>query len=137
MAKFSKLSFLSSLVFLFSVSLTFAGLEWSVDDAIPLAEEAVASAQAPDGSRLFVLTKSGKILVLDPSGKLNATIDGPFNAESMSVSNDGKKLYLAGKGEKKLQVISLLDRFDIPVGNSPVKGDIAAAVAVVVFSDFQ
>jgi sugar lactone lactonase YvrE len=84
-----------------------------------------------------VLTSSGKVLVLSPTGKLVTSIEGPFKAESLSVSNDGKRLYLTGKGEKKLQVVSLLDRFNIPVGGSPVKGDIAAAVTVAVFSDFQ
>jgi hypothetical protein len=132
-----RLTFLSALVFLFSVSLAFAALEWSVDSAILLDEEAIASAEAPDGSRLFVLTSSGKVLVLSPTGKLVTSIEGPFKAESLSVSNDGKRLYLTGKGEKKLQVVSLLDRFNIPVGGSPVKGDIAAAVTVAVFSDFQ
>ena len=137
MLGFFRIGVLFFLVFLFSVSLTFAALEWSVEPAISLDEGAIDSAEAPDGSRLFVLTNSGKILVLDRSGQLKSTIGGPFNAESLSVSNDGKRLFLSGKGEKKLQVVSLLDRFNVPVGNSPFKGDIAAAVTVAVFSDFQ
>ncbi len=118
-------------------SLSFATLEWSEEPVIPLIDEALDSAVASDGSHLFVLTTSGNILVLDPSGKLKTTIKGPFNATSLTVSSDGKKLFLTGKGEKNLQVISLLDRFNIPVGGSPVKGDIAAAVTIAVFSDFQ
>jgi hypothetical protein len=132
-----KFLFISCVAFSLFPSLSFAALEWSEEPVIPLIDEALDSAVAPDGSHLFVLTTSGNILVLDPSGKLKTTIDGPFNANSLTVSNDGKRLFLTGKGEKKLQVVSLLDRFNIPTGNSPVKGDIAAAVTVAVFSDFQ
>ena len=137
MVRFFRSVFLSSMIVLFFASVTFAALEWSIETAIPLNEVALASAQSPDGSRLFVLTGSGKILILNQAGKLVTTIDGSFKAESLSVSNDGKKLFLAGKGQKNIQVVSLLDRFDIPVGKSPFKGDIAAAVTVATFSDFQ
>ena len=137
MFPFVKLSLFLVMVHLLSVTHLFAALEWSIDTAIPLGDAALDVAESSDGQRLFVLTKSGKILILNPNGKVESTISGPFSADRLSVSNDGKRLFLAGKGQKQLQVVSLLDRFDIPVGDSPVKGDIAAAVAVVVFSDFQ
>ncbi len=133
----SRVVLLAALLFLFSSSLACAALEWSIDPAVQLGDEAVDSAAAPDGSRLFVLTRTGKILVLDATGKVESTINGSFKAESVTVSPDGKRLYLTGKGEKKVQIISLFDRFSIPVGESPVKGDSAAAVTVAVFSDFQ
>lgn len=137
MIGFFRIGSLFALILFCSVSLSFAALEWSVDPAISLDEDAIDSAETADGSKLFVLTKSGKILVLDSSGQVRLTHNGPFKAESLSVSNDGKRIFLAGKGQKNLQVVSLIDRFNIPIGNSPVKGDIAAAVTVAVFSDFQ
>jgi hypothetical protein len=137
MPKILKMSLLSVCILLLSTLPALASLEWSVGPAIPLDDEAIDSAESPDGSRLFILTRSGKVLVLNRSGNVEASIKGPFNAENLSVSNDGKRLYLTGKGEKQLQVVSLLDRFTIPIGGSPVKGDIAAAVTVAVFSDFQ
>lgn len=137
MFSFVRFSSLIIMFCLFSVSQLYAALEWSIDSAIPLGDEALDIAESADGQRLFLLTKAGKIIVMNPQGLVESTIDGPFNADRLSVSNDGKRLFLVGKGEKRLQVVSLLDRFNIPVGGSPVKGDIAAAVTVAVFSDFQ
>ena len=137
MFSFVRLSLSIVMVSLLSVTHLFAALEWSVDAAIPLGDAALDVAESSDGQRLFVLTKSGKILILNPNGQVESTIRGPFTADRLSISNDGKRLFLSGKGQKQLQVVSLIDRFDIPVGKSPVKGDSAAAVAVVVFSDFQ
>ena len=137
MFSFVRLSAFIILVYLFSATQLFAALEWSTDNAIPLGDAAIDVAESADGQRLFVLTKSGNIIVLNQQGRVESTITGPFSADRLSVSSDGKRLYLAGKGQKQLQVVSLLDRFDIQAGQSPVKGDIAAAVTVAVFSDFQ
>jgi hypothetical protein len=114
-----------------------AELQWTLEEAIPLGTEVLDVAEATDGKRLFVLTGEGSILVVDRKGKVEATIPGPFAADRLHVSKDGKQLFLAGKGQKSLQVVSLEDRFLIDVSGSPFKGDAAAAVAVVVFSDFQ
>ena len=132
-----KFSVFIILVCLLSATQLFAALEWSIDSSIPLGDEALDVAESPDGKRLFVLTKTGKIMILDQQGRVESTIAGPFAADRLSVSSDGKRLFLAGKGQKQLQVVSLVDRFDIQAGQSPVKGDIAAAVTVAVFSDFQ
>lgn len=137
MITITRISFLVILIYLVSATQLFAALEWSVDSAIPLGDEALDIAESADGQRLFVLTKGGKIIVMNPQGRVESTIDGPFPADRLSVSSDGKRLFLAGKGQKRLQVVSLLDRFNIQTGQSPVKGDIAAAVTVAVFSDFQ
>jgi hypothetical protein len=114
-----------------------AALEWIVEKSIPLTAGARDVVEAPDGKRLYVLTEQGTILVLDQKGQVEATIPGPFTADRLSVGKDGKKLYLGGKGQKTLQVVSLAERYQIDVAGSPFKGDAAAAVAVVVFSDFQ
>lgn len=114
-----------------------AAFEWNKEASIPLTANARDFAESPDGERLFVLTGEGTILVLDRDGRVEATIPGPFTADRLSVSHDGSKLYLGGKGQDQLQVISLSERFIIDIAGSPFKGDAAAAVAVVVFSDFQ
>ena len=114
-----------------------AALEWIVEKPIPLTAGARDVVEAPDGKRLYVLTEQGTVLVLDQKGQVEATIPGPFTADRLSVGKDGKKLYLSGKGQKTLQVLSLAERYQIDVAGSPFKGDTTAAVAVVVFSDFQ
>ena len=64
-------------------------------------------------------------------------IEIPFRAESLAVSADGKRLYLQESDSRRLQVLQLQERHTIPVGPSPTRGPADAAVAVVVFSDFQ
>ena len=137
MSCLSRLSISALFFVLFSASPLFAALEWSVDKAIPLGDEALDVVEDAAGKRIFILTKAGKIVVMNQQGEVESTIAGPFTADRLSVSADGKRLLLTGKGQKKIQVVSLIDRFDIPVGQSPFKGDIAAAVTVAVFSDFQ
>lgn len=114
-----------------------ADLEWRVEKPYTLTAGVRDVVEAPDGKRLYVLTEQGAVLVLDQKGQVEATIPGPFTADRLSVGKDGKKLYLGGMGEKSLQVVSLVDRYQIDVAGSPFKGDAAAAVTVVVFSDFQ
>jgi DNA-binding beta-propeller fold protein YncE len=135
--KISKIMIITTACLLMLTGQAVAALEWTLDQSIPLTTGARDVAESPDGKRLYVLTGEGTILVLDPDGRVEMSIPGPFNANRLKVNRDGSKLFLAGEKQKSLQVISLSERVEIDLTGSPFKGDEAAAVAVVVFSDFQ
>jgi len=137
MNKISKTMIITTACLLVLAGQALATLEWTLDQTIPLTMGARDVAESPDGKRLYVLTGEGSILVLDPRGRVETTIPGPFNANRLQISRDGSKLFLAGEGQKSLRVISLAERVEIDLTDSPFKGNAAAAVAVVVFSDFQ
>ena len=135
--KISTIMIFTTACLLMLAGLALAALEWTLDQTIPLTTGARDVSESPDGKRLYVLTGEGSILVLNPSGRVETTIPGPFKANRLQVNRDGSKLFLAGEGQKALQVISLNERVEIDLTGSPFKGDAAATVAVVVFSDFQ
>ncbi|PLY02015.1 MAG: hypothetical protein C0624_09465 [Desulfuromonas sp.] len=114
-----------------------AALEWQLQQPLALEEAPVATVSSPDGKRLYVLGEKGNIEVYDARGRLETVIEVPFKAEGLDISADGKRLFLNEAGKKRLQVISLAERYTIPLGDSPFRGPADASVAVVVFSDFQ
>lgn len=114
-----------------------AALEWQLQKPLELKQSPLAMVSSPDGKRLYVLGEQGRIEVFNAQGRRETEIPIPFKAEGLDISADGKRLYLKEAGKKRLQVIALEERFTIPLGGSPSKGAADAAVAVVVFSDFQ
>jgi len=125
------------LVFLLMAVNAQAALEWQFGSPLELKQKPLDTVSSPDGKRLFVLEAEGVVEVFDAQGKREAEIAIPFKAESLAISADGKNLYLREAGSRRLQVLELAERFAIPFADSPVRGGAAAAVAVVVFSDFQ
>lgn len=116
---------------------TFAALEWHLQQPLELKQAPLAMVSSADGKRLYVLGDQGLIEVFNAQGRREAEIQVPFKAEGLDISADGKSLYLKEAGKKRLQVIALEERFTIPLAGSPSRGAADAAVAVVVFSDFQ
>ena len=114
-----------------------AAIEWSAGPQLTLGDEPVAIVEAADGQRLFVLTKKGSVLVLTADGRREAEIPLGFKADSISLSADGSRLLLGERATRTIHTLALEERYRIPLGGSPFKGEAAAAVAVVVFSDFQ
>ncbi len=114
-----------------------AALEWNVGQPLELGQAPLDAVSSPDGKRLFVLGANGVVEVFDAQGKREAEIAIPFKAESLSLSADGRRLYLRESGTRRLQVLELAERYTIPLGDAPFRGGAEAAVAVVVFSDFQ
>ena len=122
---------------LFGTGQAFAALEWQLQKPLELKQTPLAMVSSSDGKRLYVLGDQGSIEVFNAQGRRETQIPVPFKAEGLDISADGKNLYLKEAGKKRLQVIALEERFTIPQGGSPSKGAADAAVAVVVFSDFQ
>lgn len=114
-----------------------AALEWNIGKPLELGQEPLAAVSSPDGKRLYVLGASGRVEVYDSQGRREAEIGLPFKAENLSLSADGRRLYFRESGTRRLQVLELAERYSIPLEGSPFRGGADAAVAVVVFSDFQ
>lgn len=101
-------------------------------DGVPL--DVVVS---QDGSRTFVLTDSGNILIYDRIGNLTDTIKiGPHVAQ-IELDKSGERLFATSRQNKTVEIITLDFIRQINTLGSPFKGPQEAPVTIAVFSDFQ
>jgi protein-disulfide isomerase len=88
-----------------------------------------------DGSKLFVLLKGGEVQVVSPSGELLQRLSVAADAEQLSVSPEGDRLYVTAG--QTLYLVEVASKFELPELNSPAKGPANAPATLTVFSDFQ
>ena len=89
-----------------------------------------------NGRYIYVLTADAKLQIFKNTGELydTLTVDP---GERIQAGPAEDRLYLINAAGNRIQEISLTFIVDIPVDGSPTKGSLDAAVAVVVFTDFQ
>jgi len=109
----------------------------TVESSFKTTEGPLDLSTTADGSKTFVLTKKGNVLIYDAEGKLTETISVGKSFDQMEVSLQGDKLFLSSSREKTVQVVSLAFVKEINIAGSPYKGAKDAPVIVAVFSDFQ
>lgn len=102
--------------------------------SISLGKDILDAAATADGAGLFVLAK-GEVQLLGTDGKLLERFPVPADAERITVSPDGSRLYLAAG--QTLRMVELANEVSLPVLNSPARGPANAPVTLTVFSDFQ
>jgi hypothetical protein len=59
----------------FSQSLAFGSVEWNIQKTLKLNTQPLDVAVSKNGNSIFVLTKTGKILIYSPDGELKDKID--------------------------------------------------------------
>ena len=115
-----------------------ASVEWDILKTMQLEAVPIDVAISPDGSRIFVLTEQGQILIYTPAGPLNDKIDVGNHFDHIKVLGpSGEHLILISRKNKSLQVIALDFIQNINVSGSPFKGREDAIVVVAVFDDFE
>jgi protein-disulfide isomerase len=116
--------------------LVHAELQTELFKRLPLDSAPLDIAFSQSDGRVFVLLEGGSVQIFSASGqKLDSFEVG--SATSLTVSPDGRRLFLGSAKGKELQFIDIAYVYELPVGNSPVKGAEDAAVTITVFSDFQ
>jgi protein-disulfide isomerase len=103
--------------------------------SVHLSKPVVDAAATFDGTRLFVLLKGGEVQMLAPTGELLERFNVPADAETLTVSAEGDRLYVTAGQE--VHILEVAPQHALPVLNSPVKGVESAPVTLTVFSDFQ
>ena len=112
-------------------------MELNLENTLKLEAAAVDVASSPDGSRIYVLTDQGKLLVYSSQGELEGQLDVGPGIDQISVAPKGETLLLNSRLNKTLQVVSLEFISQIDTTGSPYKGKADAPVTVAVFTDFQ
>ncbi len=114
-----------------------ASVEWKNQKSLPLSAVPRQVTISPDGRMVYVLAQGGVVFIYSGEGKLEDTINVGEAVDSIAVSPDGNTLLLADRVKKSIEVIKLDFIYEINSSGSPSKGPQDAAVAIVVFSDFQ
>lgn len=114
-----------------------ASVEWKNQKSLPLSAVPRQVTISPDGRMVYVLAQGGVVFIYSGEGKLEDTINVGEAVDSIAVSPDGNTLLLADRVKKSIEVIKLDFIYEINISGSPAKGLQEAAVAIVVFSDFQ
>jgi len=112
-----------------------AAMQVETSRSVRLPKTALDVVATIDGAKLFVLLKGGEVQVVGPTGELLERLAVATDAERLSVSPEGDRLYVTAG--QTLQMVEIASQFELQVFNSPAKGSADAPVTITVFSDFQ
>ena len=111
-------------------------LDWSVQKTWKLSSKPVDIAQTLDNKMVFVLGEDSKVQIYDVDGKTIGTIPVDKSTTAIDIAPRGEVLYLVDDNNTYTAIdVSFTQNIDI--SGSPFIGNENAAVAMVVFSDFQ
>lgn len=92
----------------------------------------------PDrGHYIYVLTSDAKLQIYKNNGELRDILAVDPGVDRIQAGPGENRLYLINSADHKIQELNLDFIQKIPVDGSPTMGSLDAAVAVVVFTDFQ
>jgi protein-disulfide isomerase len=115
----------------------FAELEQTQVKSEVLRKPPLDIAQSVSDGRLFVLLEGGEVLIFSAEGERQDQLQVDADVTSLEVTPDGQRLYLGKSKSRELLLVDLDFIYDLPVGNSAVKGPVEAPVTIILFSDFQ
>ena len=120
-----------------TASWVFAAVEINLQKTLTTDGVPVDMVVSQDGNLTFVLTDNGKVLIYDRIGKLTDTVEIGPHIDQIEIGPSGERLFAASRQNKTVEIITLDFIRQINTQGSPSKGPLEAAVAIVVFSDFQ
>ena len=114
----------------------FAAVELGGKRALDVGTGAVDVVATPDGQKIYVLTQSGELKILNGAGKLNGSVSVGEGYTSVQPMGRGQQVMLFGP-KVGATVVSLDFIQTIDVAGLAVRGKPDAPVTIAVFSDFQ
>jgi hypothetical protein len=119
------------------VSTAQAEVDFRVIRTLQLKTTPVDLAFPGNGRYIYVLTADAKLQIFKNTGELRDTLAVDPGVDRIQVGPGEGRLYLINSASNQIQELNLDFIQKIPVDGSPTKGSLDAAVAVVVFTDFQ
>jgi predicted DsbA family dithiol-disulfide isomerase len=114
-----------------------AFVEWNIHKTLKLDTQPLDVAVSTNGNSIFVLTKSGKIQIYSPDGKLKDKIDVGHHVDQIKSGPREEWLFLSNRKNKTVEILHIDFIQQIDISGSPFKGVESAPVTIAVFSDFQ
>jgi len=114
-----------------------ARVEWDIENVFKLDSEPLDVAVPGHGNSIFILTRSGKILMYSFDGQLKGEMDVGNDVDQIKAGPSDEWLFLSSRKSKTVKIlhIDLIQHIDI--SGSPFRGPETAPIVIVVFSDFQ
>ena len=112
-------------------------VEWSILKTLQLEQTPIDVAVAPDGSRMFVLTEPGEIVIYSSRTQVEGKIDVGSHVDHIKLGPGGNTLILSSRANKTVEIINFDFIQEINVSGAPWKGPEDAPVVIAVFDDFQ
>lgn len=112
-------------------------LEWKVVENVQLSGKPLDFAQSLDGKLTYVLDDQHNVVVYDYNGDKLGSIPAGAGVTSIDISATGDWLYLVDTTANTFTRVNLNFVQEIDIAGSPFKGDAAAPVTIVVFTDFE
>lgn len=132
-----------SFIYLFAVLLMWPGPAGAADvelvtrNTITFSETPLDTAVSNTGNYIYVLTKTGNILVYGANGDFNGKIEVDSAIDGIMAGPRDDILFLTSTEQKTVRITAVNFIKDINISHSPVKGPADASVTITVFSDFQ
>ena len=114
-----------------------ASVEWDTYKTLELAVQPVDIAVSKNGDTIFVLAKSGKILIYSSDGKLQDEVDVGNHFDQIEAGPSEEWLFLSSRKNKTVEILHIDFIQTIDTSGAPFKGPANAPVVIAVFSDFQ
>ena len=114
-----------------------AFVEWNIHKTLKLDTPPLDMAVSKNGNLIFVLTRSGKILIYSSDGKLKDKIEVGNHIDQIRSGPGEEWLFLSSRKNKTVEILHVDFIQHIDISGSPFKGVENAPVAIAVFSDFQ
>ncbi len=114
-----------------------AFVEWNIHKTLKLDAQPLDVAVSKNGNSIFVLTKSGTILIYSSDGKLKDKINVGNHVDQIKSGPGEEWLFLSSRKNKTVDILHVDFIQHIDISGSPFKGMESAPVAIAVFSDFQ
>jgi hypothetical protein len=112
-------------------------VEWDIQKVLKLDSQPLDVAVPNNGNSIFILSKSGKIMVYSLDGQLKDEIDIGNHIDQIKAGPSDEWLFLSSRKNKTVEILHIDFIQHIDISGSPSRGPENAPIVIAVFSDFQ
>lgn len=114
-----------------------AAAEMEIMHSLALPEKPLDAVITPSGKHIYVLTRSGEVIIFNSRGKQTDIIPVGKDITAIRIGPRDDNLLLLSPEKQQVRVALVNFIYTIDTDGSPFKGNQEAPVEVVVFSDFE